>query len=190
MNGVLAPGEIIKEQELAARYGVSATPIREALYQLSMEGLVEMPLNRAKRVAPLNKATALELLFVMRVLALAGFELALPRLTPADLSRLRQVLEEARTQPDSSRERALRFYVVIYRAAGNETLRRMLELILGRFERVIRLLYSQGFDTLGLEVQEKLLERIESGDFKGAKAVYGQSLDAFQAGIEALPDEL
>jgi len=39
--GLLAPGERLKEVELAARLGVSRTPVREALFQLARDGLVE-----------------------------------------------------------------------------------------------------------------------------------------------------
>ena len=40
--GTLAPGTALEEAALAERYGVSRTPVREALIQLAGEGLVEM----------------------------------------------------------------------------------------------------------------------------------------------------
>ena len=72
VSGMLRPGEVIKDAELAARLGLSITPVREALAQLAMEGLVEMPPNRAKRVAPLTKRSAIELCVVMRVLSITA----------------------------------------------------------------------------------------------------------------------
>src|ERR687884_1298707 len=89
VSGVLGPGTVIKDADLAARLGLSITPVREALAQLAVEGLVEMPPNRAKRVAPLSRRGALELCVVMRVLSLAAYELGLPRLLYADLEAMR-----------------------------------------------------------------------------------------------------
>lgn len=89
VSGALRPGEVLKDAELAARLGLSITPVREALAQLAVEGLIEMPPNRAKRVAPLTRRGAAELCVVMRVLSLAAYELGLPRLLFADLERMR-----------------------------------------------------------------------------------------------------
>src|SRR5919204_4763814 len=89
VSGVLGPGTVIKDAELAARLGLSIPPVREALAQLAVEGLVEMPPNRAKRVAPLTRRGAVELCAVMRVLSLAAYEEGLPRLLFADLQAMR-----------------------------------------------------------------------------------------------------
>src|SRR5579859_3036592 len=89
VSGALAAGTVIKDAELAARLGVSITPVREALAQLAVEGLIEMPPNRAKRVAPFGKRNAVELCVVMRVLSVTAYELGLPRLLFADLENMR-----------------------------------------------------------------------------------------------------
>src|SRR5690349_7515214 len=73
VSGALRPGAVIKDAELAARLGFSITPVREALTQLAMEGLIEMPPNRAKRVAPLTRRAAAELSVVMRLLSAPAF---------------------------------------------------------------------------------------------------------------------
>lgn len=52
MTGRLAPGERLKAQELAAEWGVSPTPVREALQRLTALGLVHAIPNRGVRVAP------------------------------------------------------------------------------------------------------------------------------------------
>ncbi|WP_127819215.1 GntR family transcriptional regulator [Microbacterium sp. CPCC 204701] len=61
LDGRLAPGEQLRDQELAERLGVSRTPVREALQRLARTGLVEVSPNRYTRVsipdAPLLKET-------------------------------------------------------------------------------------------------------------------------------------
>lgn len=52
--GTLEPGSLHSEQTIAARLGLSRTPIREALLQLATEGLVKFEPNRGARIMPLN----------------------------------------------------------------------------------------------------------------------------------------
>ncbi|WP_194410100.1 GntR family transcriptional regulator [Microbacterium cremeum] len=51
LDGRLAPGERLRDQELAERLGVSRTPVREALQRLARTGLVEVSPNRYTRVS-------------------------------------------------------------------------------------------------------------------------------------------
>jgi DNA-binding GntR family transcriptional regulator len=46
MSGRIAPGEHLRQQEIAARWGVSQTPVREAFRRLESEGLVDYAENR------------------------------------------------------------------------------------------------------------------------------------------------
>src|SRR5574343_1621553 len=53
-NRVLEPGSWIDEQKLAAEYGISRTPLREALKVLAVEGLVTMKVRRGAYVAEMS----------------------------------------------------------------------------------------------------------------------------------------
>jgi len=68
VTGVLAPGARLAVQELAARYGIGATPIREALSRLSSIGHVRVIDNRGFRVAPLSRRDLEDLISVRQVL--------------------------------------------------------------------------------------------------------------------------
>jgi DNA-binding GntR family transcriptional regulator len=61
LEGVLAPGERLRAEALAARFGTSRTPIREALLVLEHEGLVEMEPHRGALVRAFDAADALDL---------------------------------------------------------------------------------------------------------------------------------
>jgi DNA-binding GntR family transcriptional regulator len=56
--GALGPAEHLRDKEIAAWFGVSRTPIREAITRLADEGLVEMAANRYTRVRPLSARDA------------------------------------------------------------------------------------------------------------------------------------
>ena len=73
LSGQLPPGTLLKDAELAARLGMSITPVREAITQLAAEGLVDISPNRTRKVAGLTLKSALDLVDVMELLACAGF---------------------------------------------------------------------------------------------------------------------
>lgn len=54
LDGTLAPGERIRQEEIAKKYGVSRIPVREALYQLEQDGLVVLRANSGAWVAKLD----------------------------------------------------------------------------------------------------------------------------------------
>src|SRR5688500_16243064 len=68
VTGILRPGERLDEQGLAARFGVSRTPIREALMQLASAGLVELQARRGAFVASMSLKDVLERFEVMATL--------------------------------------------------------------------------------------------------------------------------
>lgn len=91
LEGTLAPGERLTEQALCDRFGVSRTPLREALRRLTAEGLVQARPGRGVTVAALTLAELEEAFPVIGALeALAG-ELAVPRLTPGLIDRAAQL---------------------------------------------------------------------------------------------------
>jgi len=69
LDGTLAPGERLRDHELAERLGVSRTPVREALQRLELTGIVEVAPNRYTRVtAPNDKVQADVFEFVVHLM--------------------------------------------------------------------------------------------------------------------------
>ncbi|HEX5571243.1 MAG TPA: GntR family transcriptional regulator, partial [Ktedonobacterales bacterium] len=133
--GELAPGERLRDQELAARLGVSRTPVREALQRLEDEGLVETAPRALTRVAPLDAVAARESFPVVAALHALGARHGVARLSAADIAEMRAANEElagaiAALDPATVR-RAIaaddRFHGVLLRAAGNGEITRALE---------------------------------------------------------------
>jgi DNA-binding GntR family transcriptional regulator len=93
VTGTLRPGERLDEQTLAARFGVSRTPIREALMQLASAGLIQLQPRRGAFVASLSLREVIERFEVMAALEGACGALAARRLTDEERARLLEAHE-------------------------------------------------------------------------------------------------
>jgi DNA-binding GntR family transcriptional regulator len=88
LSGDLAPGEVLSQVQLARTYGVSRTPLREAIRRLEAEGLIESLENQRARVAT-SDAESLDVRFTERILFEAmGVKVTVPFLTEIDLNAL------------------------------------------------------------------------------------------------------
>ncbi len=88
ISGDLAAGDKIDETQLCLLFGVSRTPLREAIKIVATEGLVTLTPNRGARVATITAAEIAELFPIMGALEGLAGELAVPRLTDKSLARL------------------------------------------------------------------------------------------------------
>jgi DNA-binding GntR family transcriptional regulator len=75
--GDVAPGEELRETHLARAWGVSVTPLREALRQLASEGLVELQPQRVARAAPLAREHTAEVYALRLALEPAALRLSM-----------------------------------------------------------------------------------------------------------------
>ncbi|WP_226581499.1 GntR family transcriptional regulator [Acuticoccus sediminis] len=93
MRGEMVPHQRFKVRELAQRMGTSETPVREALFQLSREGAVEIKPRYYIRVRRLSLAEYDEIRDIRMTLEPMAAERALPLLTNADIDELAAVHE-------------------------------------------------------------------------------------------------
>ena len=106
VNGDYPPGERLTEDRLAADFGVSRNPVREALRIVQAEGLVTMTPRRGAVVCTPDASTIADLFAVRTSLETVAARLAAERATPGDVADLRALLEAARVateQEDFSR---------------------------------------------------------------------------------------
>ncbi|EHA13702.1 GntR family transcriptional regulator [Halomonas sp. HAL1] len=87
-QGVLTPGSRVPEKQLCEQFGVSRTPLREALKVLAHEGFVELLPNRGARVAKLTKTTLKNTFEVMQSLESLSGELACARISDDELTNI------------------------------------------------------------------------------------------------------
>ena len=89
VEGELTPGERISERLLCDRFGISRTPLREALKVLASEGLVVLTPNRGARIAHLTIKDVDETFPIMGALEALSGELACQRVTDTELAEIR-----------------------------------------------------------------------------------------------------
>ncbi len=125
--GRLKPGQRLDEVGLAERFGVSRTPIREALIQLATSGMVEIRPRRGAYVALLGPRQLIESFELMSELEAACARLAARRMTPEDRAALESAHADCARAASSGdietyyTENA-RFHGAIYAATANRTL--------------------------------------------------------------------
>src|SRR5258707_9011850 len=96
VRGVLAPGSALDETDIARRFSVSRTPVREALRQLVANGLVEARAHRGAVVARPSIERLTGMFEAMAELEAMCASLAAERMTPAERHRLEAIHEELR----------------------------------------------------------------------------------------------
>ncbi|HVB48488.1 MAG TPA: GntR family transcriptional regulator, partial [Burkholderiales bacterium] len=89
VQGTLVPGARLNERVLCGRFGISRTPLREAIKLLANEGLVELLPNRGAIVASIQPERLAETLAVMGALESLGGELACRNASDAQISEIR-----------------------------------------------------------------------------------------------------
>ena len=128
----LAPGGWIDEQALAKEYGISRTPLREALKVLASEGLVVLKPRRGCYVTELSEQDIDEVFPVMAMLEGRVAEEAARRISSADFSRLTAIHDELEHQAaanDADRffEANQRFHTALQEIAGNRYLAQLID---------------------------------------------------------------
>jgi DNA-binding GntR family transcriptional regulator len=118
--GNLKSGQPLRQDEIAARFGVSKIPVREALHQLKAEGIVTFYPNRGAVVSELSPAEVDEIYAMRAALEVTALQRALPRLTIADLARGEEILAALDQEQNMARWSELnwQFHFTLYNPAN------------------------------------------------------------------------
>jgi DNA-binding GntR family transcriptional regulator len=190
VSGELPPGTLIKDAELAARLGVSITPVREAIAQLSVEGLIDIAPNRTRHVTRVTQKNALELIDVMGVLACAGFEWGVDNLTDTHLDLLRRRQKEFVEALQAGNVLAASaagadFSTTVILASGNRELQSMVDLVVARILRLLAMSPDSNLWETWIEGHKEILELLEAGDKRAAVDRYRRIYVDYRAAVES-----
>ncbi|MGI9604666.1 MAG: GntR family transcriptional regulator [Acidimicrobiales bacterium] len=119
LNGQLPGGTRLVQSDIAKQLDVSTTPVREALRDLTSEGLIEMDPHRGGMVAELDRDDLAEVYQIRRRLETMALELAMPQITEEELERLDELHAAMTAAPNSATWVQLNreFHMTIYQAA-------------------------------------------------------------------------
>lgn len=137
----LEPGQRIKDKDLAAEFGVSRTPVREALKKLEDEGLVESLPGSQTRITEIHLEEAKNAFTVVAALHSLAARLAVPIISDEDI----QLMEGSNTELRKALEkkdviRAVeaddQFHAVLLKASRNDEIERALDRIMSKVRRL------------------------------------------------------
>jgi DNA-binding GntR family transcriptional regulator len=198
LDGTFADGERLDEVQLARRFSVSRTPLREALQRLALSGLVERRPRRGVFVRQPGPIELMEMFEVMAELEAACARLAAIRITDDALGEMHatnarcQAAVEAGDSDGYYRENE-RFHAILYRQSGNAYLEQECLRLHRRLTPFRRLqLRLRGRLAQSMAEHEAVVAALEQGDARAASdairshvAVQGERFHNLMAGLRA-----
>ena len=176
VDGTFAPGEQLRDLELAEWLGVSRTPVREALLRLAEAGLVVTRPGRSTTVSSLDERAVRDARDVVAAMHEVAVREAVGILTAADLETMREAnrrFGSALEQGDV--EAALRadddLHGVLVAVAANRALTAVLDQFTPVVRRAERLRFTSADGRASLERHDELIRLCAAGDAEGAAAV-------------------
>lgn len=140
-TGVLKPGEKVAEPELAERFGISRTPIREAFRQLESEGYLTVIPRKGAVVVSFSSKEVEEFYAIKSILEGYAAHRACQKLTEKEISRLETINDKLRQLAEEGDIKHFfkihnDFHELFRKAADNEKLDEMISGLVSKFQRL------------------------------------------------------
>ncbi len=199
----LEPGSDLDEVELADRFGLSRTPLREVFFQLAGDGYVELRKNRGARVSDFNTKTLRNFFLTAPLVYGAVSRLAAMNASPTRITELKAAQNRFRKslRSGSTADRAMsnnRYHALIGEMADNPYLTPSLNRLLIDHARISMTFYRPTNEkmtrntALAADQHDGLLEAIEARDEDAAEAITIEhwNLSRNQIELFVMPDAL
>jgi DNA-binding GntR family transcriptional regulator len=190
----LPPFEELSEARLAAEFGVSRTPVREALARLARRGLVDILPQRGTIVSPLSHERIAKSRFIREALERPLARLAAEKLTPEIEALLTREVALQQTFANLSDDQSFlesdeRFHALIAKAAGFESIWDDVREAKFHMDRIRRLsLLSQEHMFFIVREHEEILDRLKAGDADGAERSIVMHLTSVMTELDLIRD--
>lgn len=173
--GDIERGSRLHQEDLAAEFGVSRTPVREALRRLAAEGLVDLFANRGARVATANEEQLRSSYETRLVVEPGAARIAAERRLPDPIKRMREAIREEEQAGDSAERhyKANRdFHLALVEGTGNPQLVQFMEHVwIGRIGATLYEAAERRSGGLRADhdAHANIASAIEAGDAPGAE---------------------
>jgi DNA-binding GntR family transcriptional regulator len=188
------PGEVVSEAEIALCYGVSRTPVREAILKLSDEGLLEIFPQSGIFVARIPMAALPEAIIIRKALEATTAHLAAERAAPSQILTLHSILERQREANAAGESGAFHaadevFHATIAEVAGHPGIWTLIQQVKVHVDRYRRLtLPQQGRIARVIAEHEAILAAIEAHDSAGARITMEIHLESLLGNLSVTQD--
>lgn len=170
LKGSMKPGERVSEPELAERFGISRTPIREAFRQLESEGYLKVIPRKGAVVASLSERDIEEFYAIKIILEGFAAKMAAEKLSMKDIEKLESINQRlAQIAKDGDVKNFFRvhneFHEVFIKAAGNERLYEMINQLVMKFKRLrLASLSVPGRMEISVEEHRNMIQAFKDND--------------------------
>jgi len=185
LSGRIEPGQFLRQEDLVSRFRVSRTPVREALIQLTNEGLLESIPNTGVKVRPLPPDHIQQFLTPLRrTIEVYALELCFDFLTNEDFDRWDSMLEKHRTACEqcdypSMTEHELAFHRSILQRAGDPTLLSIWSLIIAQVAAYLREWHKKYADPMdNYREHARIVETFRTRDKEASIQLYSEMIGA------------
>src|SRR4051794_151367 len=185
------PGEAVSETQIALSFGVSRTPVREAILKLSDEGLLEIYPQSGIFVSRIPIDALPEAIIIRKALEETTARLAAERATPSQILALRSVLERQREASaagdiETFHQADELFHATVADVAGYPGIWKYIQQVKVHVDRYRRLTLPQrGRITKVIIEHEAVLTAIEAHDAEGARRAMEVHLESLLENISA-----
>lgn len=170
IRGIYLGGRQLRQEELGSEFGVSRIPVREALIQLSGEGLVEFYPYKGAVVSPLSAEEAVELFEIRYILESAALEYATKNMTEADYDALELIIEEETPETHDNSILNSKFHITFYGHCNRPRLLEMISSLHQSVDRYIRVyLRLMDYHRISIGAHEDMLKACREGRIEDAK---------------------
>lgn len=196
LTGELPPGEPIRERNLAAELEISRTPVREALFILQGEGLVNLSHNRGAYVASFTSSDIEQIYALRRVLESHAARCAAANRNQAQLEAIAEALDahrrlDRRATPMEQAQADLAFHEAIAAAAGSQMLLTIAHQVLAvTFTLRSRYAYDAAYSKQVYRRHRAIFKAIEAGDAEAAAELMAEHVSqSSELAISRLNDD-
>lgn len=197
LRGTFKPGEKVPEPELAERFGISRTPIREAFRQLESEGYLTVVPRKGAVVTALSERDVEEFYSIKSILEGYAARIAADRLSEKDIERLTTINNRLQQLAKDGDVKTFfrvhnEFHELFIRAAGNDKLAELIGQLVLKFNRLrMTSLSLPGRMEISVEEHHKIIEAFRAHNGEAADnlvrktaAIGGQVLIQSMAQVE------